>query len=489
MASVSLGTVEGPIQLAGILALHPFKSAVLLFLDAAFEPVGSQHRNQRQGQKQGAHQRERHGFRHGMEQLSRRSAQRVNRQIPSEDDGYGVEDGAIDVLRRCQDDFVQVVALPFPQRQFAVNVFDHDHGAVDHNSEIDGADGKQVGGNVVGVQDDKREQQRQRNGERNNDGGAEADQKKDQDDQHQHHATKQVRFHGVGGESHQLAAVVVGMDFDVGRQDRAVQFLGFCFDTLQHGLGLLAAAHEDHAFDCVVDSSGNQTAEAGGVSDGDFANVSNANGHAFVAADHDVPNVFSVADQTDPADVVELAALGIESAAGVGIVGCQGGADLRDRQVISVDAGRIEQDLILHFRAAKAGVVGHAGHGAVGALDDPLFDCLQLLRGAVGTLQHVAVDQAAGAEQRGHDAASLPWGAWRRQSLKNDLPGQIVVGVVFESQADIGETIQRNRPHRIMCGTPFISSSRGSVTRRSTSSAAWPGHWVMSSTWGGARSG
>ena len=38
-------------------------------------------------------------------------------------------------------------------------------------------------------------------------------------------------------------------------------------------------------------------------------------------------------------------------------------------------------------------------------------------------------------------------------------------------------------------GTPFISTSVGIVTRRSISSAACPGHWVMTSTIGGDRSG
>src|SRR5512141_1566703 len=37
--------------------------------------------------------------------------------------------------------------------------------------------------------------------------------------------------------------------------------------------------------------------------------------------------------------------------------------------------------------------------------------------------------------------------------------------------------------------TPFISVSMGTVTRRSTSSAAWPGHCVEISTIGGDRSG
>ena len=38
-------------------------------------------------------------------------------------------------------------------------------------------------------------------------------------------------------------------------------------------------------------------------------------------------------------------------------------------------------------------------------------------------------------------------------------------------------------------GTPFISISVGSVTSRSISSAACPGHCVMISTIGGERSG
>ena len=41
----------------------------------------------------------------------------------------------------------------------------------------------------------------------------------------------------------------------------------------------------------------------------------------------------------------------------------------------------------------------------------------------------------------------------------------------------------------VSLGMPFISRSIGTVISRSTSSAAWPGHWVMISTIGGDRSG
>ena len=41
----------------------------------------------------------------------------------------------------------------------------------------------------------------------------------------------------------------------------------------------------------------------------------------------------------------------------------------------------------------------------------------------------------------------------------------------------------------MVCGTPFIPSSTGTVISRSTSSAACPGHCVTISTIGGDRSG
>ncbi len=111
------------------------------------------------------------------------------------------------------------------------------------------------------------------------------------------------------------------------------------------------------------------------------------------------------AHQADAADVVELSALRIEAAAGIGVVGGESSGDLRNGEVIAVDARRIEQHLILHGRAAEAGVVGNAGDGAIGTLDDPVFDGLQLLRSAVGAFEHVAIDEAAGAEERRHDWA------------------------------------------------------------------------------------
>ena len=103
-----------------------------------------------------------------------------------------------------------------------------------------------------------------------------------------------------------------------------VQFFGLGLNSLQNVLRLLAAAHEDHAFDRVVILLKAELTEAGRVPDGDVANIAHPDGYAFVAADDDVPDVVGVADQADSADVVELSALGIESAAGIGVIRGQG---------------------------------------------------------------------------------------------------------------------------------------------------------------------
>ena len=211
----------------------------------------------------------------------------------------------------------RLYVLSFAQREFAVDVFDHHHGAVDDDSEIDGADGKQIGGNVVRMEHDEGKQKRERNGEGNNDGGAEADQEENQHNQNQHHAAKQVRFDRVGGQVDQFAAVIIRMNLDVGRQDLAVQFLGFCFNSFQDVLRLLPTQHENDAFDRIVIFLEAEFAQARRVPDGDISDIAHPDGHALVGADHDVANVIGVAHQPDAANVVELSALRIESAASI----------------------------------------------------------------------------------------------------------------------------------------------------------------------------
>src|SRR5690242_14398211 len=99
------------------------------------------------------------------------------------------------------------------------------------------------------MKNDESKQQREGDGERHDDRSPDADQEKNQHDQYQNHPAKQIVLHRVGGQIDELAAVVIRNNFDVGRQNLAVQFLGLRFHALEDVLGLLAAEHEDDALD------------------------------------------------------------------------------------------------------------------------------------------------------------------------------------------------------------------------------------------------
>ncbi len=106
-------------------------------------------------------------------------------------------------------------------------------------------------------------------------------------------------------------------------------------------MSLLAAAHQDDAFDGVIVilllGLETENAEARGVADFDTANILYADGNAIQAGNDDFANIFRSLDQAEAADVVKLAALGIEAATGVGIVGVQSGNDLHHGKVIVVE--------------------------------------------------------------------------------------------------------------------------------------------------------
>src|SRR5271167_1521360 len=131
------------------------------------------------------------------------------------------------------------------------------------------------------------------------------------------------------------------MNFDVWRQDLFVELFGLGLDSFEDVLGLLPAKHQDDAFDGIVILLKAELSETRRVADGYVSDIFYADRHAFVGAHNYVSNIVGVADQADTADVIELSALRIESAAGICVVRRQGCGHLRDGQVISVNASRI----------------------------------------------------------------------------------------------------------------------------------------------------
>src|ERR1700719_4849021 len=222
-----------------------------------------------------------------MKELAGRPAKSVDGDVTGDDHGDGIKNRTVHVFRCGEDHFVQVVCLAFTLAELAENVFDHYKRAIDDDPEIDGADGEQIRSDIMRVQKNKGEEQRQRNRHRHNEGCAETDEEENQHDQDEHHAAKQVCFYSVGGEPHEVAAVVKRTHLDIGRQDMLVDFLGFWFHALQHGLRLLAAAPEDHALNGVIGFVEAEFAEARSMADGDLTDITHPERHAILLADDD----------------------------------------------------------------------------------------------------------------------------------------------------------------------------------------------------------
>src|SRR5262249_17456321 len=142
--------------------------------------------------------------------------------------------------------------------------------------------------------------------------------------QHENHTADEVPFDRVCGDFDEVAAVVIRTNFDVGRKNAPIELFRSLLDALEHVLRLLAAAHEDNALDGVVvvllRGLEAEDAEARCIADFDAANIFHANRRAVVAADNNFADVVGRFYQAKSAYVIKLAALGVETAAGIGIV-------------------------------------------------------------------------------------------------------------------------------------------------------------------------
>ena len=122
----------------------------------------------------------------------------------------------------------------------------------------------------------------------------------------------------------------------VSGEDLAIELVSLLLYGAQYRLGLLAAPHQDDAFNRVIILLETELSQARRVSDLNLANVANADRRSFVGSHNNALNVLRIAQQSDTAHVIELAALRIKTAAGIRIIVGKGLNDLRYRQVIPV---------------------------------------------------------------------------------------------------------------------------------------------------------
>src|SRR5579859_2603323 len=132
------------------------------------------------------------------------------------------------------------------------------------------------------------------------------------------------------------------MDLDVLGQERLVKFTGLFLHRFEHILCLLATAHQDHTFYCVVIISCvglvSECSQPWRMSNGDVSDIPDADRRSLVAGNNDVADIIAVLHQAEAADVVKLPALRVKTSASVGIIHRYRLNHLRHSQVIAKES-------------------------------------------------------------------------------------------------------------------------------------------------------
>ena len=224
-----------------------------------------------------------------------------------------------------------------------------------------------------------------------------------------------------------------------------VQFLGHGLDALQDDLRLLANAHQDYAFDGFWLSHVAKLSKSRRVPYAHFGQILHVDRDAALRCHHDVADLLYFTHQSEAANVVKLTALRVEPAARIGVVASELLRDLWHGHVVLEELGRIEQHLVLHGRAAESRVIGDALNGTIVAFDDPVLYRFQLLRAAVGALQHVAVNQPTRTEQRREARLQTCWQGGIADPFESQLTHEVRVGAVVEIHGDGRQPVERDR--------------------------------------------
>src|SRR5258707_12591147 len=134
----------------------------------------------------------------------------------------------------------------------AEDIFHHDHGPVDDNAEIDGADRQQVGGLPPHYRDHHSQEQRHRYSRRDDQRAAQIAEKHPLDQEDQGDAEQQIVQHRLHRDRDEVAAIIERHDLDTGRQ-RSVRIdpLDRYAHALDHLHGAFELLHQHDAGDDV----------------------------------------------------------------------------------------------------------------------------------------------------------------------------------------------------------------------------------------------
>ena len=439
------GHQNGLVQVADVTDREGFD-----FLDMGRQQDRGQHRRHGEGGDDGAEQRVGIGPRHRPEDLAFDALHREQRQEGRDRDDHRKEDRLVDLDGAGQDP-VQLVAEPrraiggHPRRvmgDVAEDVFHHDHGAVDDDAEVDGADRQQIGGLAPHHRDQDRQEQRHRNRGGDDQSAAQVTEEDPLDQKDQRDPEQQIVQHGLHRDRNQIAAVVERHDLDACRQRSVgVDLLHRNANALDHVHGAFELLHQHDAGDDVGLLVTAGDAESRCKTDADLGDIGYQHRNAALLGQYDIADIVERGDDADAADIDRLFADRDGTTADIGIIPRDRGHDLRQCQPIGHHAVEIDLGLKFLGLAAEHRDVGYSGHNAQLAFDHPVLQRLEPHHvHARRPHQLVAKDLADAAGGRDHRQHA---GRQHRilQPVEGLLAHEMIVAAVFELQADETEAI------------------------------------------------
>ena len=402
-------------------------------------------RDERQRQDQRRRQGKQHRGRHGPEHLAVHAGQRQDRHVHQQDDEHREEHRPGDRNGCAFQVFLRGLAFARFGVQRVGDGLDQDHGAIDEQAEVQGAQAHQVAGDAHDHHADGGPEHRQRNDQRHQQRRAQAAQHRQQHGHDQQTALGQILADRAQGPPDEIAAVVDLLERHVLGQERPdLGHLGV--DAAHHHQRVVVAQHLYHDVDdfpatircCRTDARLGRLDHVGDV------------GHAHRGAfgrggpDHRDGEILGAMWPRHPAQQ------GLRPSRGqVGAGRAADGAPQRLEQLgqrhtqprqIDRPRHRVQGALL----AAPPVHFDHAGHAAQQRRDLQLHDFQQFRLGASRSRHREVVDLAQASRQR-PELGRVDFGGQRQevQAFLHDLPGPKRVHRVVEHHRHRRQAVTR----------------------------------------------
>ena len=276
---------------------------------------------------------------------------------------------------------------------------DHDR-AVDEEAEVDGAEAHQIARDPEDVHTEERDRHRREDAKHHHEGAANGAEEQREDDGHDDGAFDEVREHRGQGSTHEIRAIVDGIDDDPGRQ-LALDLLHLRLHGLDDVAAVGADQHHGRARDRLPFPVARDHAVTEGGADLHLRDVAHEQRRAVCAgAKDDVGDLLLVLEEPDAHQLERLGAAIEVAAADRHVRALERSSDVLQRHLVGVEPAAIDDDVVLLEVAAHRVHLDDARHRAQLGHDLPVEDGPELRGRVLVGANDELVDLAQAARHR-----------------------------------------------------------------------------------------